>query len=155
MVVLRLILGNVKIILASVYFDINREIEIHLLKIEAILLHAKGACVLIAADSNSRSVSWHDTLTNKTGRILEEILMSKQINILNEESKYTTFRSRRGDSNIDINAINNQLLNTVVEWEISEQESCSDHNIIGYAIGQTADHGTAVDKQELRYIVKR
>jgi len=41
MVVLEVIIGNVKIILASMYFDINREIEINSLKIEAILLHAK------------------------------------------------------------------------------------------------------------------
>jgi hypothetical protein len=82
MVVLELILGNVKIILASVYFDINLEIEIDLLKIEPMLLHAKGAGVLIAADSNSRSVSWHDTLTNRRGTILEGFPMSKQIYIL-------------------------------------------------------------------------
>jgi hypothetical protein len=112
------------------YFDINRKIEIDLLKIEAILLHTKGAGVLIAADSNSRSVSWHDTLTKRNGRILVEFFMSKQIHILNEESEYTTFRSRCGASNNDITAISNQLLNTVVEWEISVQEGCSDHNII-------------------------
>jgi hypothetical protein len=80
--------------------------------------------------------------------------MSKQIYILNE-GEYTTFRSCRGASNIDITAISNQLLNTVVEWEISEQESCSDHNIIRYATGQTADYRTAINKQELRYIVKK
>ena len=40
MVVLEVIIGNVKIILASMYLDINRELEIDLLKIEAILLHA-------------------------------------------------------------------------------------------------------------------
>jgi len=130
MVVLEVIIGNVKIILASMYFDINPEIEIDLLKIEAILLHAKGAGVLTAADSNSRSVSWHDTLTNRRGRIPKEFLMSKQIHILNKESDYTNVRSRRGARNIDITIISNQLLNTVVEWEISEQESRSNHNII-------------------------
>jgi hypothetical protein len=137
------------------YFDMNHEIKTDLLNIDAILLHSKGAGVHIAADSNCRSVSWHDTLTNRRGRILEEFLMSKQIHILNEESDYTTFRSRRRASNIDITVISNQPLNTVVEWEISEQESCSDHNIIRYAIGQTAGHRTAIDDQELRYIAKK
>jgi len=42
-----------------------------------------------------------------------------------------------------------------VDWEISEQESCSDHSIFRYAIGQSADHRTATDDQELRYIVKK
>jgi len=80
--------------------------------------------------------------------------MSKQLHIL-EESDYTTFRSHRGTSNIDITVISNQLLNTVVKWEKSEQESCSDHSAIRYAIGQSADHRTAIDDQELRYIVKK
>jgi len=105
-----------------------------LLKIEAIIQHAKGVSVLIAMDSNSRSTSWHDILTNTRGRILEEFLMSKQLPKMNEESDYTTFRNRRGSSNIDLTVIGNQFLRTVVELKISEQESCSDHGIIRYAI---------------------
>jgi hypothetical protein len=119
------------------------------------LLHAKIAGFLTAADSKYGRVSWHDTLTNRRGNILEEFLMSKQIHILKEESDCTTFRIRRGASNIDITVINNQLLNIVEEWEISEQESSSNDNVIRYAIGQTADHRTAIDDQELRYIVKK
>jgi hypothetical protein len=53
-----------------------------------------------------------------------------------EESVNTTFRSRRGASNVDLTVINSQLLRRVVEWEISEQEGCSDHSIIKHAIGQ-------------------
>jgi hypothetical protein len=66
---LEVVTYNVKIILASIYFDITQKIGIYLLKIEAII-HVKGAGVLIAMDSNSRSTSWHDTLTNTGGRIL-------------------------------------------------------------------------------------
>jgi len=92
------------------YFDISQQIGIDLLKIEAIIQHAKRAGVLIAMDSNSRSTSWHDTLTNTRGRILEEFLMSKQLHIMNEGRDYTTFRSRRDTTNIDLTVINNQLL---------------------------------------------
>ena len=42
-----------------------------------------------------------------------------------------------------------------MEWEKSEQESCSDHSTIRYAIGQSADHRTPTDDKELRYIVKK
>jgi exonuclease III len=139
-VVLEVIIDHVKIVLASTYLDIRQQIETDLLKIEAIIQHAKGAGVLIAMHSNSRSTSWHDTLTNTRGRILEEFLMSKQLHIINGESDYTTFRSLRGASDIDLTVINNQLLRAVVEWEISEQESCSDHSIIRYAIGQGKGH---------------
>ena len=81
--------------------------------------------------------------------------MSKQLYIMNMESDYTTFRSRRGTSNIDLTVISDQLLRTVVDWEISEQESCSDHSIIRYAIGQSKGNRTELDFQEVRYTVQK
>ena len=151
---LEVIIENVKINLASMYLDINRQIDIDLMKIEAII-HAKGAGILIAMDRNSRSTSWHDTLTNTRGRILEEFLMSQQLHIMNEESDYTTFRSCRGTSSIDLTVISNQLLRAVVECEISDQESCSDHSIIRYSIGQGKRNRTEFDFQDMRYIVRK
>ena len=100
-------INNDRFILASMYFDINPPIDLDMQKIEAIILHAGGTDVLIAMDSNSRSTSWHDTLANRRGRILEEFLTSKQLHIMNEDSGKTTFRSSRGTSNIDITVINN------------------------------------------------
>ena len=117
------------------FFDIRQRIETDLLKIETITQHAKGAGVPIAMDSNSRSTSWHDALTNTGGRILEEFLISKQLYIMNEESDYTNFRSRRGTRNIYLTVISDQLLRTVVNLKIGEQESCSDRSNIGYVIG--------------------
>jgi hypothetical protein len=52
---------------------------------------------------------------------------------MNEESELTTFQSRRGSSNIDLTIVNNQLLNALKNWEISEEESCFDHNVIKFA----------------------
>ena len=60
-----------KFILASMYFDICRQTEVDLTKIEAVLKHANGAGVLLAIDSKARSTSWHDTTTNVRGRKLE------------------------------------------------------------------------------------
>ena len=152
---MEVIIDNVKISLASMYFDISRQIEIDLLKTEAIILHAMGARVLIAMDPNSKSTSWHDTLTNRRGRILEEFLMIKWLHKMNEENNYTTFRSRRGTSNIDITVTCNQILSKVVVWEIIEQECCSDHSTIRCAIGRTTAHRTEFDVQDVRCIVKR
>ena len=69
-------LDNAKIVIASMYFDINQQIADDVLKIEAILQHAKGAGIILAMDSNSRSTAWHDTQTNARGRILEDFLTS-------------------------------------------------------------------------------
>jgi len=125
-----------KTIIASMYFDINRQIEGDLNQIEAIIHHAKGVGILLVIDSNSRSTSWHDTQTNARGRILEEFLLSKHMHIMNEGSTLTTYLNSRGSSNIDLTVISNQLHRAVVHWEVRDQESCSDHSNIKFAIGQ-------------------
>jgi len=106
-----------------------------LLIIEAVLKHANGVGIPLAIDSNARSASWHNPITNSRGRTRDEYLMSKQLHNLNEEGLNTTFRNRRGVSNIDQTIITNQPLRTVAQWEISNQGSTSD-NIIKYVIGQ-------------------
>jgi len=106
-------------------------------------------------DRNSKYTSWHNTLTNTKGRILEEFLMIKRLHKLNEESDCTTFRSRWGTSNIDITVTSNQLLSKVLVWEIREQECCSDHSIIRYATGRTTADRTEFEVQDVRCIVKK
>jgi len=52
----------------------------------------------------------------------EKYIISKNLNIMNEESELTTFMNRRGSSNIDLTSMNNQLLTALKNWEISEEE---------------------------------
>ena len=112
-VVAEITLDGVKLILASMYFDIDRQIEVDLSKFEAVLQHANGVGVLLAIDSNARSASLHDSTTNARGTTLDEYLMSKQLYILNEESLNTIFRNGCGVSNIDLTIITNQLIRMV------------------------------------------
>ena len=93
-------------------------------------------------DSNARSQAWHDKHTNTRGRILEEYIASRDLNIMNEESEHTTYHTRRGRSNIDLTITNKQILKTLKEWEIIMEESSSDHNIIKYKIEQENNYGT-------------
>ena len=41
------------------------------------------------------------------------------------------------------------------QWEISDQESSSDHNIIKYVIGQGDSKRESVDFQDVRYLFKK
>jgi hypothetical protein len=43
----------------------------------------------------------------------------------------------------------------VAQWEISDQESSSDHNVIKYAIGQGDSKRESVDFQDVRYLFKK
>jgi hypothetical protein len=85
-------------------------------------------------DSNARSTTWYDTTTNNRGRHLEEYIISKQLHIMNEPSKKTTFENRIGKSNVDLTLVTSNLLREISEWKISDEESNSDHNIINYDI---------------------
>jgi len=59
---------------------------------------------------------------------------------MNEKSERTTFQSRRESSNMDLTVINNRLLKNFHGWEISENQSCSDHNIIKFKLGDETKH---------------
>jgi hypothetical protein len=145
---------NIRILAASIYFDINEEIDKKTAKVDEILRCSKGSGILIAMDSNSRSTAWHDSLTNSRGKILEEYLIRRDLHIMNEESEKTTFQSRRGRSNIDLTIVNNRLLKNFNGWEISENESCSKHNIIKFEIGHETNYAPQHNHNETRYIVK-
>ena len=153
-VVIEIIKDKRRFIVASLYSDINKQLDNELQKIEEILKFSNGIRLLIAMDSNSRSTSWHDTLTNARGKILEEFLISKQLYIINEESEKTTFHTRRGKSNVDITVVNNSLLREINQWEISDEESCSDHSIIKYDLGQNHRRERGLSFHGGRYIVK-
>ena len=118
-------------------------------KIENILQFAKGRGLIVAMDSNARSKTWHDVLTNKRGRLLEEFVISNRVHIVNEDSKRTTFESNRGTSNTDLTIADNKMATLLKKWQCNEQESFSDHRIITFQIEKSKDiineynyHGT-------------
>jgi hypothetical protein len=145
--------NNTRFFTVGTYFDIMKEIERELNKIEEILEFTKGNGLVIAVNSNSRSMAWHASQTNQRGKIMEEYILSKNVYIMNEESELSTFQNRRGSSNIDLTIVNNQLLKELKKWEISEEESCSDHNIIKFGLRQVIYHDNEYDYNGHRYIV--
>jgi len=117
------------------YFDIEDQIENNFIEIDALLHFTKGGKILIATDSISRSTTWHDLLTNSRGKKLEDYLASIQLHIINEESERFTYHNIRGSSNIDLTITNKNLIVAVNDWEISAEESYSDHNFFKYNTG--------------------
>ena len=105
-------------------------------------------------DTNSRSTTWHDIQTNPRGKALDEFLNYHQLHIINEDSARTTFQSSRGSSNIDLTVTNNHMLADIEDWEIMEEESCSDHNIVKYSLNYNLDKAHEYNFQGLRFIIK-
>jgi hypothetical protein len=71
---------------------------------------------------------------------------------MNEESEMKTFQSSRGSSNMELTIGNNKLLKEVQELKISEEESCSDHKILQFCIGQQNIQKTGNSVQCMKYI---
>ena len=67
---------NISLILIIRFFDINRAIDTDLEKIQENVTHAKVTGTTFADDSNARSTTRLDVLTNKRGKTLEEFLVS-------------------------------------------------------------------------------
>jgi hypothetical protein len=55
---------------------------------------------------------------------------------MNERRDGTTFHNRREKSNLYLTIVNNQLLKALTNWEIWDEESCSDHSVIKFYTGQ-------------------
>jgi hypothetical protein len=88
----------------------------------------------VAMDSNARSKTWHDVLTNKRRRVLEEFVISNRIHIVNKDSKLTTFESNRGTSNVDLTIADNKMATLLYKWHCKEHRSFKDHRIITFHI---------------------
>ena len=73
---------------------------------------------------------------------------------MSEESEQSTFQRRRRRSNMDLTIVSNRLLQNFSDWEISENESCSKHNIIKFEIGHEKNYAPQHNHNETRYIVK-
>ena len=58
------------------------------------------------------------------------------LHIINENIGVPTFETRRGRSWIDLTLSNSQLLGNITAWNIGDEESCSDHNLISFKIAR-------------------
>ena len=151
-VVVEITHGNRIFIAVSAYLDIGKDIKEDLNKIKKIIQLAKGKGLLVAIDSNARSKTWHDVITNKRGRQLEEFVIENRLHIINEDSQVTTFESSRGNSNVDLTITDNNMLTLVKEWRCDEQESFSDHRIITFRVEKHRDATRKYTHHGIRFI---
>jgi hypothetical protein len=134
-VVLEIVHRKQKCFAASMYFDHEEQTENKFYKLDEIISFSNEGRILIAANCNATSKTWYDVLTKSRGRKLEEYITSKQLHIINEISERSTFPNSRGSSNIDLTITNDEVILDSIGWEISTQESLSDHNYLKCNIG--------------------
>jgi len=139
---------------ASIFLDYNPPVESNIKTLEKVIKFTKGAKRIIAMKSNSRSTIWHEVLTNSRSKLMEEFFASNQLHIINEDSTRTTFRRIKDSSNINLTIVNNRVLVAIKDWEISEEESCSDHNLITFNLNFANNKVQIHNFLGTRYIIK-
>jgi hypothetical protein len=118
----------------SLYLPIDRDIDRYFEKIENILQLTRGEGLILAINSNARRKLWSDRCTNTRGRALEELIISRDMLIINEESDIPTFETIRRRSWIDFIICNKTLAQKTIGLSCCEEKSCSDHKLISFGI---------------------
>ena len=65
-------------------------------------------------------------------------ILSNELFVINRGSN-PTFQSTTRNEIIDLTIATQALSERVVDWEVSKDESCSDHNIITFRVCETID----------------
>jgi ribonuclease HI len=154
-VVLELTYGKLKLYAASMYFDIQDQMGKNFNKLDELMTLSPNGKILIGADTNSRSKTWHDVSTNTRGKKLEDFLASSDLLIINEKSEKKTFHNSIGSSNIDLTMVSSNLLADICGWEISTEDSLSDHNYLKYKIRKSSNNSGNQNKyHSIKYIIR-
>jgi len=122
--------GMGMIVVASFYWDMNREVINNELLELINLCRTRKLPLLVGADTNAHSVMWGCDSTDSRGSILEDIIMVDNLSVLNTGRK-CTFQTVRAKSIIDVTLINN-LVQGIDNWMVDESDSMSDHKYIRY-----------------------
>lgn len=79
---------------------------------------------ILTGDFNSHSKLWHNKTTDQKGKIIENILIKNNINLLDEHGQ--TFRRGTLESHPDLTLVSPEL-HTEFNWDIYEDPCSSDH----------------------------
>ena len=142
-----------KLFATSLYLPRDREIGRDLETMEEITQLSRGNGLILAIDSNARSRLWFDKRSNKRGRAIEELIIDRDLIIINEESDTPTFEISRGHSCIGLTICNKTLAQNITGWACGEDESCSDHKLISFDIELREGGGKATTGPGKRYYI--
>jgi hypothetical protein len=146
---------NLKFYAASMYFDIQDQMGKHFNKLDELMTLSPNGKILIGADTNSRSKTWHDVYTNTRGKKLEDFRASSDLLIISEESDKKTFHNSIRSSNIDLTVVSSNLITYICGWEISTEDSLSDHNYLKYNLRKISNNSGNQNKyQSINYIIR-
>jgi len=104
-VAVQIITNTYELYLVSVYFQFSHLVEPYLTILDEYIAKIKNNVkneIIICADVNALSASWFSRIKDDRGDKIKEFIMANNLVVLNQASKYTTFSSHSGTSNVDV-----------------------------------------------------
>lgn len=117
-------------ILGNQYYQFRDEITIHINKTKKIFRNYENKPVLVLADLNAKSNLWHSRITDAKGEEMETAIQELQVEVLNKPRNPPTWRRAGLSSNIDASLANSEASNRVTNWQVKDNLTTSDHNLI-------------------------
>jgi hypothetical protein len=139
---------------ASLYFEIDPDIERDIGKVEEIIELTKGKGLILSINSKSRSKLWHDKYTNQRGEISMDFIITSDLVITNEATGIQTFETTRGHSWIYLTLCNNRMTQNIRGWTCREVESCLDQKLIQFDIEVGESDRNIFNHDRTRYKIK-
>ena len=133
-------INNTQIIYVSVYMpgDSVQSPPNDILKNLVRYAKDKNIKLVGCADANAHNLTWGSTDTNQRGIDLLDFLLLENLIVCNTGSK-PTFVVKNRKEVLDITFVNNQMINFIKDWNVSDIEALSDHKAIDFNVDFNPD----------------
>ncbi len=125
--------GDDQVILCGLYWDSNKRLDLPE-EFVKLLEYAqnKNIPVLICRDFNAHSEVWGSHTPNARGRIMEEVMITHDLCVLNEGDRPTWKHENTKGTIIDVCLASSVLMKRFDGWKVSNYATASDHRRIDF-----------------------
>ncbi|XP_052754178.1 uncharacterized protein LOC128201404 [Galleria mellonella] len=121
------------IVLASAYLPSDEDIPTPELNLLVEFCEREKLDLVIAADSNAHHTLWGNGKCNNRGEEMLHFIFSNNLTLINKGSE-PTFINARSQTIIDLTLTTVGISESVCDWHVSNEISCSDHRWIRFSI---------------------
>lgn len=121
------------IVLASAYLPGDEDVPLPELALLVEYCEREKLELIIATDSNAHHTLWGNAKTNNRGEEMLDFILSNNLILLNKGSE-PTFINARSQTIIDLTIATSGISNSILNWHVSNELSCSDHRWIRFTM---------------------